>query len=106
MQGRIKIIRSHSHRNLGARNFDLYLYDMFSKEFEKRHGVDFSETPRAKLKLLDGIEKLRKGLTANKEADIEIESLAEDIDFKKTFTRDSFEKLISPVIQLFEQTLT
>lgn len=44
--------------------------------------------------MLDAIEKLRKNLTANKEAEIMIECLMDDQDFRKTVTRDEFELLI------------
>lgn len=77
-QGHIKILRNHFERNLGARNIDWLLYDQFKKEFSKKHGLDLNENPRAKIKMLDAIEKLRKNLTANKEADIVIESLMDD----------------------------
>lgn len=47
--------------------------------------------------MMDAIEKLRKNLTANREADIEIESLMDDNDFRKTLTREQFEELAMPI---------
>ena len=41
--------------------------------------------------MFDAIEKFRKRLTANKESDIEVESLMDDQDFRRTMTRDEFE---------------
>ena len=49
--------------------------------------------------MLDAIEKLRKRLTANKEADLEVESLMEDRDFKRHMKREEFEKTAAPIIQ-------
>lgn len=49
--------------------------------------------------MLDAIEKLRKRLTANKEADLEVESLMEDRDFKRHMKREEFEKTATPIIQ-------
>lgn len=78
LQGRIKILRQHSDRNLGARNMDLLLFEVFAQEFQKKFGLNLNENFRAKLKMFDAIEKLRTRLTANKEAEIEIEALMDD----------------------------
>ena len=61
----------------------------------KKHGSDPQEVLRARLRMLDAIEKVRKLLSGNKESDLNCESLLDDIDFSKTITRDEFEKLIS-----------
>ena len=57
------------------------------------------------MKMFDAIEKLRKNLTANKEADLEIESLMDDNDYRKTLSRDLFEQMALPVFQKFGQHL-
>lgn len=98
MQGRIKIIRQHSDRNLGARNMDMLLFEVFAKEFEQKFGLSLNDNFRAKLKMFDAIERLRTRLTANKVAEIEIEALMDDHDFKKTITREEFEAMIQPVV--------
>jgi len=41
--------------------------------------------------MLDAIEKMRKLLTSNKEADLTLDSLMDDIDFSMHFTREQFE---------------
>ena len=76
-----------------------------SAEFEKKYGCDPRNSPRARLRLLDSIEKMRKLLTANKEADITCESLMEDEDLRRHFTRDDFEKIIEPTMDKFKETL-
>lgn len=40
------------------------------------------------MRMMDAIEKMRKLLTSNKEADIDVDSLMEEIDFHKHVTRD------------------
>jgi len=105
LPNRTKIISSHSNRNIGARNIDLMLFELFADEFTKKHGIDPRENARCRLRMLDAIEKMRKLLTSNKEADLIVESLIEDIDFNKHFTRDAFEKLITPVLQQFDLCL-
>ena len=49
--------------------------------------------------MLDAIEKMRKLLTGNKEADVNCESLMEDEDLKQHFTREEFEELIGPFVE-------
>ena len=56
---------------------------------------------RCRLRMLDAIEKLRKLLTGNKEADINVDSLMEDEDFHHHFKRSELEELITPFLQRF-----
>ena len=55
--------------------------------------------------MLDAIEKMRKLLTANKETDINLDSLMEDEDFNKHFTREELEKLMEPFMVDFSMCL-
>lgn len=80
--GKMKILGTHSNRNLGARQIDYLLTDLFGGQFNKKYGCDPRTNIRARLRLLDGIEKMRKLLTGNKEADVNCESLLEDEDLK------------------------
>jgi molecular chaperone DnaK (HSP70) len=44
---------------------------------------------------------MRKLLTLNKEAELNCDSLMEDIDYCKVFSRDDLEKLIGPFVKNF-----
>lgn len=101
----MKILGTHSNKNLGARQIDFLLTDLFGGQFNKKYGCDPRENKRARLRLLDAIEKMRKLLTGNKEADINCESLLEDEDLKQHFTRDEFEDLIKPFVERFQACL-
>jgi heat shock protein 4 len=63
---------------LGARKIDYMLFEIFATEFVKKFGCDPRDDKRARLRMLDAIEKMRKLLTANKEAEINCESLMEE----------------------------
>ena len=67
-------------KNLGS--VDL-LFDQFSSEFLKKNGLDPRENVRCRLRMLDSIEKMRKLLTSNKEAELNCDSLLDDIDFHR-----------------------
>jgi len=105
LKGKMKILYTHSNKNMGARQIDYQLFDMLAGEFEKKHGCDPKTSPRCRLRLLDAIEKMRKLLTSNKEADVICEALMEDEDLKRHFTRDQLEELIEPTMIKFRATL-
>jgi len=104
-KNKMKVQFTHCHRNLGARNLDYVLFDVLANEFDKKYGCDPRENPRARLRLLDGIEKARKLLTSNKEADVICEALMEDNDLRKHLSREEFETMCAPFIDQFRQTL-
>lgn len=103
--GKMEILGTHSNKNLGARQIDLLLTELFGGKFEKKYGCDPRENKRARLRLLDAIEKMRKLLSGNKEADISCESLMEDEDLKQHFTREEFEELIGEFVTNFKKCL-
>ena len=103
--GKMKIIYTQSDKNLGARQIDFQLFDLLAEEFYKKYGCDPRTSLRCRLRLLDSIEKMRKLLTANKEADVHCESLMEDEDLHKKFTRDMLEELMAPFTAKFRETL-
>jgi heat shock protein 4 len=98
VQGKMKIICHNSDRNLGARNMDYLLVDILGEEFNKKFGVDPRKNVRARLRMLDVIEKQRKILSANTEATIHLESLLEDEDMHRNLKRGEFEELMQPML--------
>ena len=77
---------------LGGRDFDEAIYDI-------------SKNNKIKIRLLTPISKARKTLTVNKDAQISVDSLSDDIDFSLLLTRENFEKLIEDKVKLFKQEL-
>lgn len=105
LPGKMKIIYTHSDRNMGARQIDFLLFDLFGGEFNKKYGCDPRPNARCRLRLLDSIEKMRKLLTSNKEADVNCDSLMEDEDFHKHFSRTELEELIGPFLERFRKAV-
>lgn len=81
------------------------MFDLFGGEFNKKYGCDPRKNIRCRLRMLDAIEKMRKLLTSNKEADINCDSLMEDEDFHKHFKRTDLEELIGPFMERFNKTV-
>lgn len=76
--------------------------EYFSDEFEKKYKMNpLTSSPRAKLKLMNGVEKLRKELSANTESTINIEYLVEDYDLNSSFKREQLEMLCEDLLNRF-----
>ena len=60
---------------------------------------------KAKLRMLEAIEKMRKLLSANSDSPINIECLMEDEDFYALYKREDFENLMAPMTQQIRRTL-
>ena len=90
---------------LGGRDFDEAIYQYCCDKFNKDNNIDISTNNKIKLRLLKPIEKARKTLTVNKDAQISVDSLSDDIDFSIILTREEYEKLIGDKIKLFKEEL-
>ena len=90
---------------LGGRDFDEAIYKYCCDKFNSDNGIDISKNNKIKLRLLTPISKARKTLTVNKDAQISVDSLSDDIDFSLLLTRENFEQLINDKVQLFKQEL-
>jgi heat shock protein 4 len=100
-----KVISVTSERFCGAREFDYLIMEQMSALFKKKYGCDPITSPKCRIRMLEAIMKTRKILTANKEANLSIESLMEDEDLSYNLTRDEFEKIIEPVLNKFRNLL-
>ena len=105
MKGKMKVLATHSNKNLGARKIDFLLFDLLGEEFAKKYGCDPRKNIRCRLRLLDTIEKMRKLLSGNKEADVHCEALMEDEDLHRHFKREEFEELTGPFFADFRKCL-
>merc|ERR1711922_42787 len=88
--------------DLGGGDFDNRLVDHFIKEFQRKHKKDISQNKRAIRRLRTACERAKRTLSASAQANIEIDSLFEGVDFYTSITRARFEELCS---DLFKGTL-
>jgi len=87
---------------LGGEDFDNRMVDHFVKEFQRKHKKDISGNKRALRRLRTACERAKRTLSASAQANIEIDSLFEGIDYYTSITRARFEELCS---DLFRGTL-
>merc|ERR1711876_154975 len=88
--------------HLGGEDFDNRMVDHFVNEFKRKHKKDISQNKRAIRRLRTACERAKRTLSASAQANIEIDSLFEGIDFYTSITRARFEELCS---DLFKGTL-
>merc|ERR1711922_24432 len=88
--------------HLGGEDFDNRMVDHFIQEFKRRHKKDISGNKRALRRLRTACERAKRTLSSAAQANIEIDSLFEGVDFYTSITRARFEELCS---DLFRGTL-
>ena len=104
-KGQLTVKSTAYDRNLGGRDIDYALLEHFSKEFKSKYKIDVMSNPKATFRLSAGCEKLKKVLSANAEAPLNVESLMNDIDAASKLTRVDMEGLISHVLDRIPEPL-
>merc|ERR1719172_143117 len=74
----------------------------FMKMFKRKHNKDMSKDKRAVQKMRREVERVKRALSSQHQARLEIESLYDGKDFSESLTRARFEELN---IDLFKKTL-
>ncbi|KAK2974813.1 hypothetical protein RJ640_005597, partial [Escallonia rubra] len=97
--GHMKILSHAFDSNLGGRDFDEVLFRYFATQFKERYHIDVDSNVRASIRLRASCEKLKKVLSANPEALLNIECLMEEKDVKGLIKREDFEKLSSNLLE-------
>lgn len=94
------VVKSTAYdRHFGGRDFDKALVDHLAKEFKENYKIDIKSNPKAMVRVSAAAEKLKKILSANQQAPLNIESLMDDVDVATMMTRESLEKLVEPLLE-------
>jgi len=101
-EGIFEVKSTAGDTHLGGEDFDNRLVDHFVQEFKRKHKKDMKGNKRSLRRLRTACERAKRTLSASAQANIEIDSLFEGIDFYTTITRARFEELCS---DLFKGTL-
>lgn len=94
-KGQLTVKSTAFERHLGGRDFDYSLVQHFAQEFKGKYKIDVLSNPKATFRLAAGCEKLKKVLSANTEAPLNVESIMNDVDVSSKLTREQFEELIA-----------
>merc|ERR1712214_248851 len=101
-EGIFEVKSTAGDTHLGGEDFDNRMVDHFVNEFKRKHKKDIKGNERALRRLRTACERAKRTLSASAQANIEIDSLFEGIDFYTSITRARFEELCS---DLFKGTL-
>lgn len=97
-KGELTVKGTAFDRHFGGRNFDKAIVDHLQKEFLGKYKIDINTNPRAISRVYAAAERLKKILSANLQAPVNIESLMNDIDVQSLMTRQEFEALVDPLL--------
>ncbi|KAI0161783.1 heat shock protein Hsp88 [Hypoxylon sp. FL1284] len=97
-KGELSVKSTAYDRHFGGRDFNLALVNHFAKEFKGKYKIDITTNPKAMVRVEAAAEKLKKILSANQQAPMNIESLMNDIDVTGMITRQEFEALVEPLL--------
>jgi heat shock protein 5 len=100
--GVFEVLATNGDTHLGGEDFDQRVMAYFVKAFKKKYNKDLGTDKRALQKLRREVERVKRVLSQQHQARVEIESLFDGIDFSETLTRARFEELN---IDLFKKTL-
>lgn len=79
--------------HLGGEDFDNALVSYCAEEFKRKNKLDLGSNARALRRLRTACERAKRALSSATQASVEIDSLAEGVDFQTTITRAKFESL-------------
>jgi heat shock protein 1/8 len=88
--------------HLGGEDFDNLLVQFCADEFKRKNKVDISSNIRSLRRLRTMCERAKRTLSTATQASVEVDSLAEGLDFQTTITRAKFESLCD---SLFRRTI-
>ncbi|KAF5730551.1 heat shock 70 kDa protein 16 [Tripterygium wilfordii] len=97
--GHMRILSHAFDASLGGRDFDEVLFRYFVAQFKEQYNIDVYSNVRACVRLRAACEKLKKVLSANAEAPLNIECLMDEKDVKGFIKREEFEKLASGLLE-------
>jgi len=91
--GVFEVLATSGDCHLGGEDIDNRLVKHFTNEFKRKHKKDLSGNPRSVKRLKVACERLKRTLSSANQAQIELESLFEGVDFFSTMTRARFEEI-------------
>merc|ERR1711968_258448 len=102
--GVFEVLATNGDTHLGGEDFDQRVMQYFIKMLKKRDGLDLNAASekRGMQKLRREVERVKRTLSTQHQARLEIEGLSEGVDFSESLTRARFEELNA---DLFKKTL-
>jgi len=100
--GVFEVMATNGNTHLGGEDFDQRVMEFLIRKFKKKTGKDMSKDKRSLQKLRRECERVKRQLSQQMSAKVEIDNLYDGEDFVETLTRARFEELN---MDLFKKTL-
>jgi len=97
-KGQLTVLSTAYDHHLGGRDFDKALAEHFVQEFKEKYRIDIKSNSKATHRVYAAVEKLKKILSANVTAPLNIESVMNDVDVSTMLKREELERLVAPVL--------
>nr|XP_034171697.1 97 kDa heat shock protein isoform X1 [Osmia lignaria]XP_034171698.1 97 kDa heat shock protein isoform X1 [Osmia lignaria] len=105
-KGKLKMLATSFDTQLGGRDIDSILAEHFCKDFQSRYNIDPHTNPRAYLRLLAEVEKLKKQMSANSTTlPLNIECFMDEKDVHGELKRADMEAMCAHLFKRVEKTL-
>ncbi|CAL7936427.1 unnamed protein product [Xylocopa violacea] len=105
-KGKLKMLASTADSQLGGRDIDSILAEYFCKDFQFRYNIDPHTNPRAYVRLLGEVEKLKKQMSANSTMlPLNIECFMDEKDVHGEMKRADMESMCAHLFKRVESTL-
>jgi len=101
-EGVFDVLASEGDTHLGGEDFDQRVMKYFIDVMQKKSKVDISGNKMALQKLRKEVERVKRALSSQSQARVEIEDVVPGYDLQETLTRARFEELNN---DLFKKTL-
>lgn len=88
-----EVLSTAGNTHLGGEDFDNRMVDHFVEEFKRKYKTDLKGNPRALRRLRTACERAKRTLSGSTQANIEIDSLSDGIDYYTRISRAKFEEL-------------
>lgn len=85
--------------HLGGADCDNLLVAHCAEEFKRKTKIDMTTNKKAMRRLKTACERAKKNLSSSATTTIELDALAEGVDFQTTLTRAKFENLCDPIFR-------
>lgn len=101
-RGKLRMICS-AWDQIGGRDIDAILAEHFANDFQKKYKVNARQNPRAYLRLLTEVEKIKKQMSANStKLPLNIDCFIDEIDVTSSMSRTDMESLCEPLFKRAE----
>lgn len=92
--------------HLGGADFDAEITDYLANQFRRKSSLNVKENPRAMRRLRTAAERAKRGLSSSAQAQIEVDSLMDGVDYTDILTRARFESMCQKTFERIMAPIT